>query len=193
MLGRTLYLSKLRSQETRFGKPPVVILTIGKVGSKTVRASIVDANPDRHVYHLHHLSEDILGIFAKDINTNRKRAEYVWKCRHIRDQVINANGPERTKVVTLVREPVARNLSDFFQNASVKKLGAGEYLVSSAWHNFEVTVREGQMDDLYAVFFDKYQHEVHSFYFDREFRDIIGIDFYWGAISQRARVHYLPR
>lgn len=71
----------------------------------------------------------------------------------------------RAKFITLVREPIARNVSSFFQTADLFTGGDFDY-------------RNYNVDKLIDTFFDKYHHVYPLYWLDYEFRTRTGINVY---------------
>ncbi|MBX2810208.1 MAG: sulfotransferase family 2 domain-containing protein [Myxococcales bacterium] len=100
------------------GLPPVVIFQVGKVGSTTVKRSLMESGIANPVYHVHFLSRQGL---------SRARSAYLeaGMCvdghvhqgeRLRRLQSFGFARMSRWKLITLVRDPVSRTISSFFQN-----------------------------------------------------------------------------
>lgn len=109
-------------------RSPILIYTVGKVGSSTVADSLAAHGLAASLYHLHWLTPARL---AHDEALQRAgaarhrgtaleahfRPRYVWRGQYLCERVRRAPpGGGRWSVITLVRDPVARNVSSFFQN-----------------------------------------------------------------------------
>ena len=115
-------------------KPPVFIFQMGKVASTSIYKSLQQQYPGR-VFHGH--------SFKKD----HENPEIRFLHHHYR-----FGG--RIKIISLVREPVGRNISAFFQNFEEY---TGIPFSSSAL----------SLDELYQIFLGKYAHEEPLEWFDR--------------------------
>jgi hypothetical protein len=180
---RERFQAKLAREDQRYARPPLLVYQIGKVGSKTVTEALKQAKLDRHIYHFHHLEPDILERFEgqrrdRFANDGDHSIHYVWKCQHVRGLIERGLNGEKWKIVTLVRDPIARNLSDFFQNIRVEPEAEGEYKLKSLGYDFEVTVKNNNMEEFIKLFFERYEHDIHTFYFEREFKGVLGVDLY---------------
>ncbi|MEO1365783.1 MAG: putative capsular polysaccharide synthesis family protein [Acidobacteriota bacterium] len=95
-----------------------VLYQMGKVGSTSVHAALLDAELDNPVHKVHFLSDP--GI-AHGEKFHRSTLKNPWKeTPHIQTTLLvrdaMAADPDlRLDVVTLVREPVRREVSEFFQ------------------------------------------------------------------------------
>jgi hypothetical protein len=60
----------------------------------------------------------------------------------------------------------------------VERLAEEQYRLRSKGYDFEVVVKNNNMAEFIRLFFDRYEHEIHSFYFEREFKGILDIDLF---------------
>ena len=89
----------------------IVVFTMGKVGSSTIYHNLKEMAPYLDIFHLHFLTDE--GVADAEIINGESYG------RHIADTVkktIALNPNKIVKVITMVRDPVARDASDFFQN-----------------------------------------------------------------------------
>ena len=105
-------------------KEILFIYQMGSVGSRTILNSLRASGFNGLIYHNHFLTEDGLdslqelekeayGDWSKyPANIKRHILQSRFVMRQIRDGYLKGR---KLKVVTLVREPVARNISRFFQ------------------------------------------------------------------------------
>lgn len=88
----------------------IVVYTLGKVGSSSVYNTLVKSFPFRKIFHVHFLSREWLERrlpgtpFAREIRSGRR---VLSALRHSADQ---------TLYICMVRDPVARDLSNVIQN-----------------------------------------------------------------------------
>jgi hypothetical protein len=132
---------------------PVIIFQMGKVASSTIEATLQPLER-LTVLRTHGLTR------WKDVSTPpaARRDLESWLILH---KLIGAN--VRCKVVTVVREPIARNLSAYFQNLDplLGMRGAHAQL---------------PMSKLIEGFFARYNHQKPLTWFDVEFLPTLGID-----------------
>jgi hypothetical protein len=97
---------------------PIIIYQMGKVGSTTVYKSLKNANLYSPIYHVHFLSWE--GIKnAEDYFLSLQNPivpAHIERSKRLREEIDRAKDT-RWRVITLVREPIGRQISDFFQNA----------------------------------------------------------------------------
>lgn len=106
---------------------PVIVHTVGKVGSTSVAATLEGILEGRDVAHVHWLTSEHLQA-DEAYYKGRARAywgrsqmtrfmpRYVWLGQQLGDAVRSAPAGTIWDVVTLVRDPMSRNISSFFQN-----------------------------------------------------------------------------
>lgn len=106
---------------------PVLVYTVGKVGTSSVVATLAKSLNSRPVVHVHFLSRDNLRhseltyrgrarAYQRTSKMRRFLPHHVWLGEQIREAIDSAPPGTVWDVVTLVRDPVARNVSAFFQN-----------------------------------------------------------------------------
>lgn len=160
------------------GKSPLFVHTMGKVGSSSIVRSLRKLELEREVtiYWTHFLSPEGISLlnqlhekgYGGSEEVPQKEKNILASSRVIGQQLMKKEPKDKkVKVITLVRDPVATNISGFFQNY--------------AWWPPELQRRlqEGStanLDDLSACFFSNYPHDVPLTWFDIEMTPIFGID-----------------
>jgi hypothetical protein len=96
-------------------RPPIVILTPGKVGSTSVEYTL-KGEKKWNIFHIHNLNiNTIRQIKESNLLTNRKSIPL-----HLIVSGILSNKLKKYKLpiyyITIVREPISREISSFFQN-----------------------------------------------------------------------------
>jgi hypothetical protein len=136
---------------------------MGKVGSRSVTDSLIKHGL-HPVIHIHRMNpENIQRVRAEHQKHNHKPQNEkigLWLYKNI-----CGTDRQKAKVITLVREPISRNISAFFQN--YQRFAGAKYKRS----NF-------QTDKLIEQFFSEYRHEVPLTWFDNEIKQTLGIDVY---------------
>lgn len=141
--------------------PPVpVVYTMGKVGSTAVSAAIRAAGLGCH--DIHTLEREGLKKVAREwLARDRLPPRHICEAMALRDTLMR--DPGRCLFITLVREPVARNLSAFFENLHLAPEG----------------IRDSSDPDLLARrFLGRYPQDLPLTWLDRELRGEAGIDAY---------------
>ena len=129
LLARSYYSARLATAGwfsiTARNKPLLLIYQMGKVGSTTVEESLEAANLDYMIFHIHVLTRQ--GIAREEKNyfgdTTKLRRKSLWpRTKHLYASKFLSSRLQRAgnhrrmlKVITLVRDPIARNISAFFQ------------------------------------------------------------------------------
>lgn len=110
---------RARGWESLRTQPAVLVYQMAKVGSQTVVRSIRGSQPGQPVFHVHTLTAD--GMAAMDAFYRWSRVPalpvggHLLVSRFLEEQIRRGVTPGRWKVITLVRDPVARNISLLFQ------------------------------------------------------------------------------
>lgn len=180
---RLLYMLRLRFEYSGFDKGPVLVLQMGKVGSRSAEAGLDARVTDRPVYHSHFLSPDRVAETEKMRRMYFRGVRHRYLTRQWLSQFVlrtfQAHRDDRTwKIITLTREPVGRNISAFFENLYlVPTENDGEFEISSDVYGLEPTiVSDEDTSQLAQLFFERARHDSPLQFFDREIRDIFGID-----------------
>lgn len=159
---------------------PIITYQMGKVGSSTIHASLVALDKSRPIYHVHFLNPGRVG----ELEAQRRQyfgTEKIsllrrpWLSEFLFEQIQESS--RHWKIVTLVREPIARNVSTFFENLEViKQPDSDRYEISSDYYGFEISIDIDNIDPLIELFFDRLVHERPLTYFDDEIKYVFGID-----------------
>lgn len=167
----------LRQQYAR-SKGAVVVHQMSKVGSQTVVASLHEALPDHVIYHTHFISDQGLSWLEDFVRTRWGSVhipQHLWHGQFVRDNLGRKDAPERLKIVTLVRDPVARNISEFFQELDV-------HLSYPYQQKLTDKGIDGVTDELESMLLHKLSKEVDweqpYSWFDPEIRDALGMDLF---------------
>lgn len=156
-------------------REPLLVFSMGKVGTSTVAHSLKSIVPKVPVYHIHTLCEDRIKqqeeVYKKHFRQLRTIHGHLLNslflhhriCRMRRDGI-------RWKVVTLVRDPIARNVSAFFQSLKTTYADCG----------FAERIAAGGDDkllsDMTRFFVEEVDHNRALSWFDREIKQVFGVD-----------------
>ena len=140
---------------------PILIYQMGKVGSTSAYNSPKGLYPN--TFHIHRADtkniRDVLSWHIKrGLNPPNDGLGY-W----IGKKLLSSNKP--ATIVTAVREPIARNLSAYFENLD-------------RFHNVTDAHLKIEVPDLINWFLDNYNHETPLKWFEDEFLISTGIDVY---------------
>ena len=165
-----------RRRQQRLGL--LLIHTMGKVGSTTISASLRQQGIRRRMLMFQpHFVSDAGRAFAERLATTgvggwerlaKKERSGFLRNRLLHDELARMRAAgERVKVITMVRDPVATNVSGLFHNhlwwpAALKAQCAEE--------------ATGCLEALGSYFLESYPHDVPETWFDTEVRALYGID-----------------
>jgi hypothetical protein len=168
-LGQTL--------QFEFGHPPdgpvILVHQMARVGSVAVLHALLERFPRANVYHTHYLNPDTIHDYHERFKELHRRTGHASLDREFIAARALANrlrGPVRTpwRVISMVRDPVARTVSAFFRHFRLNhpELGPG-YEADPA-----------NVDRLIELFLadDEHERQFALGWFDREIRDVFGID-----------------
>ncbi len=152
----------------------VIIYQMGKVGSTTIHASLEQANLPFPIYKVHFLSDEGIKhgeeFHQKTLNIPWATTPHI-QTTHLLRQKIRSDEAIRWKIITLVREPISREISEFFQ-----------YLDSLYP---ELLDAEGNLEEKRALrilqtkfMFYKPEKNYTCSWFDMEMKPMFGLDIY---------------
>jgi hypothetical protein len=154
---------------------PIIVYQMGKVGSKTIEASLLHYFSQRKwrvaVYHTHNLIN--LDKMSARIRSNEYRPAPQATLSQIRkDQklrkIIDENPVQRWSLVSLVRDPIAQNVGAFFHNLK-------EFIPD--WKE-RYESQNLSMQDLQEFYIKKYHHHATRQWFETQMEPMWGIDVY---------------
>ncbi len=146
---------------------PIIVYQMGKVGSSSVYDALHDLDLDVPVFHAHALNRfDVYeeGVQRTRVNPENNMAA-LREGRALR-QIVDSGRWQKWSLVTLVRAPIPRALSDFFENVDAYVPNFWE-----RWQRNEITVAE-----LNETFWTRFQDTSMIHWFDDQVRDVFGID-----------------
>ncbi len=137
-----------------------LVYSMGKVGTTSVYSFIKRNHPDTPLHHVHFLSDNWVKKKLPSLNPefhgNIAVAEEVYSS-------LEKHKNRRVKIITMVREPLVREISDIFQNwkglLNVNAIG-------------DTSAKE------LSVYLDNHEHEYVLNWFDTEFKEYLGFDIY---------------
>ena len=153
--------------------PPLIIYQMGKVGSSTIASSLNSLQLPNPIYHIHTLtkagiesSENIYREMYGNASVPFNRSKHLTLSKCLRRQLDRGLRGKILKLVTLVREPIARNISGFFQ-------------LRDRWFpNFINQYNQEAIStaDIKERFLAEYEHQEPLDWFDNEIKHVFGID-----------------
>lgn len=146
---------------------PVFVYQMGKVGSLSVYHSLAAQPLGVPVYHAH-LLEDLDTIaekLQKQFPNPVDSLKVTRKGKRLRAR-LDADPQQHWNLVTLVRDPIARNVSRFFHTIEEVVPDIRQQLESRAL----------DVDDLREVFLQQWEHDSALQWFDLQFKSVFDID-----------------
>lgn len=180
---KAFYKYQFHRSQRRHKRPPLLIYQMGKVGSKTVMTTLRTLGLDIPIYHLHFLTNERI------TETEAKRKKYFrtdrysylkrpWMYQFLRKQIDSGLNCKKWKIVTLTREPIARNISTFFENLEVTSLDTeNKYEIKSDYYDINpMIVKLDDIRKLSPLYFENLNHDSPLVFFNKELKGIFGID-----------------
>ncbi|MGB2963313.1 MAG: putative capsular polysaccharide synthesis family protein [Anaerolineales bacterium] len=158
----------------RRGGKPILVYQMGKVGSQTVVETINRLQLNRPVFHFHWMNSDSLAFTrqkAEDSGRAYPGKDY-WESMYVRNRLLLNQNKAAHDIITLTRDPVARNLSAFFHSITYWYPGYYHQLDDPGFN--QETLFEG----IKRKFIDTYIHQKTLDWFDKELRLFFGFDIY---------------
>jgi|SRR5699024_7377541 len=134
-------------------KNVVFVYQMGKVGSQSIRESLKTQGITAP--HKHRLTYKTYKEYDIDF---MKRPIYILWLRKLLAKVVSKK--KNLKIITLVREPIQRNISEFFQ------------------HYNELNYKGIYKGDPQEVFLSEFPQDIPLNWFDDELKKVFGIDIY---------------
>lgn len=160
----------------------VIIYQMGKVGSTTIHKALEAADLPFPIYKVHFLSDEGMAhgetFHQKTLKVPWESTPHIQTSRLLRDK-ISSDPSARWQIITLVREPIGRELSEFFQ------------YVHSLYP--ELLDEQGEIDKKRALrmlrtkfMFYKPESSYTARWFDMEIKQMFGIDVYDHPFDRKA-------
>lgn len=163
ILKATFYLKIKRALSK--SSPPVLVYQMGKVASSTIYQALIK-DEDFITFHVHRLNP------VNIIKHRQDRIEKGWQTPEkiheilspfIYNNIIKSKMP--IKIITLVRDPISRNISDYFQ------------VLDQIW-SIKNAYSKLSLEELTQGFFEKHLDYVPLTWFDLEFKEVLDVDVY---------------
>lgn len=113
-LSLVLFMALHHKKYREAGKHLYIVYTMAKVGSSSVYTILGFRIPHHSLFHMHFLTEE--GFVRRE--KFHKDSAITLQDRKLQ-QLIKSSPQRRLKIITLVREPVSRNISDLFENLPI--------------------------------------------------------------------------
>ena len=173
-------LINLLSLEQAYGghESGLIIFQMGKVGSSSIYESLKRITPNSPIYHAHVLTPAQLASTEALTKANwaaSRNPMHLWHSLFLQDK-LKQKPSKKWKVITLVRDPIARNISAFFQTKHLLRADDQRVLLSST-----------DSEELKGLFLENfYAHEAPIKWFDDELKPVFGIDVFDRSFPREA-------
>jgi hypothetical protein len=148
---------------------PIVVYQMGKVGSQSVYHSLCALGLGVKVYHIHLLNhlDEIERSLRKAFKNPNMSIDAVEQGRALRTEI--ERDPDRPwYLISLVRDPVARNISRFFQGLDEMDPGIRDKCAAG----------QVDVDQLADMLVTRWETHSDSQWFDTQVKEDFGIDVY---------------
>ena len=152
------------------GRPrgePIVVYQMGKVGSSTVYRSLRSLGLRRQLHHVHLLNnldaieDGVRRLYPDPVGTLAQ----IEKGRRLRRRILQRRGTT-WNLISLVRDPVQRNVSAFFES-----------LTEVIPDVYERRARDDiALADIRDAFLDRFDHDAPLSWFQSQLEPVFGID-----------------
>ncbi len=146
---------------------PIIVFQMGKVGSSSVYDALRNLDLDVPVYHAHVLNR--FDVYADGVRQTRVAPETdlaaIEEGRALR-RIVDSGRWQNWSVVTLVRAPIPRAVSEFFENIDA--------FVPDFWARWKAGTLT--LEELIETFLHRYRDYSLLYWFDDQVREVFGID-----------------
>lgn len=171
LVARNIQLGWMRCHYYLSSRSPIVIYSIGKTGTSTIRASLKAAKLKRPLFHVHHLTEASIkeALRFQEHRPNKPSAtlrQSIFLAKQLASKPDHVQ--KRWDVISLVRDPVACAISAYFQS------------IDRWFPSLSANFREGRIDIpvLIQTFLDEYSHDWPLSWFDKQINQSLGVNVY---------------
>lgn len=158
----------------------LIVHQMGKVGSSSV-VNALEQHFGKNIFHTHFLNPERL---SNHVLKNQSKGLPIEN--HVKiGQMINKKLPDllskkKWKVITLVREPIARNISAYFQNLN-------RVHIKNCLKHYQNNKIE--LQEIIEHFFQNYPHDLPLEWLDHEIKAVFGIDVYQSNFDPNQGYH----
>lgn len=184
------YQYRLLDRSLLHGKPWILVHSMGKVGSTTIHKTLSRQLDAYESFHLHWLNPKNLTMEEKFTRTfyqkgridNGKRGilpDYTLNGYYISENLDKISERLRIKIITMTRDPVARNISAFFENLPY-------FFGYQIRDNLQAKTPDQVATELCKIFKDDFMGQNGKCFidgdpltwFDEEIKEVIGLNVY---------------
>ena len=161
---------RLGVKPKKFGiSQPIIVFQVGKVGSTSMYASLRRLKLDVPVYHQHFLRNlEMLEMWSQQtLDDPSAELKMLDNSREL-NAMLARKHPPRFNIISLVRAPIPRCISNFFHYVNVRI------------PNFDERYKANQLTgaEVADFFVNQYKDDMHDIWFDERIKDVFGLDVY---------------
>lgn len=162
------------SRKARHRGLPVVVYQMGKVGSTSVYHALRGLPPHYSVYHVHTLQQARVraefSAYRATFHVRRLVPHHLLASRLLLQDLALAQPRGRWKVISIVRDPIERNISSFFQTIELY------HPTFQFSQRFKQQCTSELVSDLLELFLANHDHLEPLYWLENEVEDVLGID-----------------
>lgn len=180
---KALFFYELKKYSQNKSKTPIIVYTNGKVGSSTLHASL-ENDGQIPVFHVHHLNQKYLDNYENYVKQHyfRKpnRGQHLWRSLLWRPQFVRKYflGQKNLKFIIIWRDPIAKNISTFFQwihfteNENTFRFSSHQYDMQ-----FDIETPKNDLSILIEHFLKHFPHKTHENWLQIEQQEVLNLPF----------------
>ena len=154
--------------------PPILVFQMGKVGSTSILDTLNRMDLGRPIYHAHYLSaEGVRAAKTWHLEQQGKAPHSITYYEVLGSKLRATCGKVRFTIITGAREPIARDISNYFELAG---------RIDRGLRNDDGSFDSGKIEryfiDRFNRFADEGDHYFGTNWFERELKGTFGIDIY---------------
>jgi len=165
-----LYLANLTNKEI------VVVYQMGRVGSTSILRSLEASKLNLPIFHVHRLTKDYINkreeIYKKHFTSFQGRHRHLLQSQYLRQQINQGLINKKWNIVTLVRDPIAKNVSSFFKSGLELMF---DYKLKQENYYSD---KRNDVKELINIFLEEYNHEIPLTWFGHELKSVFEIDIF---------------
>jgi hypothetical protein len=169
------------------GLRPLVVFQMGKVGSSSVVATLREHASGYEVFQIHGLTRrwlrEVEGQYRHASRAHHRAVldRHVLESRYLLERLERAPSSERWKVISLVRDPVARNVSSFFQAFPIYFPDDADELSDRAIGRLDTS----RLVKMFLEGFGAERHDLPLTWFPTYLQPVFGVDVYAAPFDPR--------
>lgn len=149
----------------------ILVHQMGRAASMTVTNTIRSMNLEKPVFHTHWLNADSVRERVNRVNSWKNAGMGPLNVRVaelLSPEIENRLEARQWQLVSIIREPVARNVSAFFLD------------IDRFFNDFQIRYQRGEISiaQMHEVFLEEFPHDMPLDWFEVEVQDPFGIDIF---------------